>query len=108
MEKVKKMKKKNLQSNLITYALVILAFAIMQAWQSSGNLSSLLSGLLVPICVYVILALSLNLVVGISGELSLGHAGFMCVGAFASAFFSKCTAESISFVPLRFFLAILI
>ncbi|MCC8067367.1 MAG: branched-chain amino acid ABC transporter permease [Clostridiales bacterium] len=108
MEKIEKMKQKNLKSNLITYAIVIIAFAIMQVWQISGNLSSLLSGLLVPICVYVILALSLNLVVGISGELSLGHAGFMCVGAFASAFFSKCTAGIITWMPLRFFLAILI
>lgn len=108
MEKVERMKKKTLKSNLITYAIVIVAFAVMQAWSASGNLSSLLSGLLVPICVYVILALSLNLVVGISGELSLGHAGFMCVGAFASAFFSKCTVNSITAVPLRFFLAIVI
>ena len=36
-----------------------------------------------PICAYVILAVSLNLTVGILGELSLGHAGFMSVGAFS-------------------------
>lgn len=108
MELVEKMKKKTLKSNLITYAIVILAFAIMQAWKASGNLSSLLSGLLVPICVYVILALSLNLVVGISGELSLGHAGFMSVGAFASAMFTKGAQNAITFVPLRFGIAILI
>ena len=36
------------------------------------------------------MAVSLNLTVGILGELSLGHAGFMCVGAFAGALFSKC------------------
>ncbi|MCD7954993.1 MAG: branched-chain amino acid ABC transporter permease [Lachnospiraceae bacterium] len=108
MEKVEKMKQKNFRSSLITYAIVIVAFAVMEVWQASGNLSSLLSGLLVPICVYVVLAISLNLVVGISGELSLGHAGFMCVGAFASAFFSKCVADVITFSPLRLFLAILI
>lgn len=39
-------------------------------------------GLLVPICCWVVMAVSLNLVVGISGELSLGHAGFMSVGCF--------------------------
>jgi len=33
--------------------------------------------------VYIVMAVSLNLVVGISGELSLGHAGFMSVGAFS-------------------------
>ena len=42
-----------------------------------------LKGQLVPICVYIVLTISLNLTVGISGELSLGHAGFMSVGAFA-------------------------
>ncbi len=103
-----KSKNKNLKSNIITYAMVIVAFIIVQILQSTGNISSLFKGLLVPLCVYVILAVSLNLVVGISGELSLGHAGFMCVGAFASAFFSKCTQEAITVGGLRFFLAILI
>lgn len=108
MMMVEKMKKKTLKSNLITYAIVIIAFAVMQIMQSTGNLSSLMSGLLVSFCVYSILAVSLNLVVGISGELSLGHAGFMCVGAFAGAFFVKCTEEMITVVPLRFALSILV
>ena len=101
-------KKKKLKSNLITYGMVIAAFIIVQILQSTGHLSSLLQGLLVPICVYVILAVSLNLVVGISGELSLGHAGFMCVGAFAGAIFTKCTQEAITIDLLRFVLAILV
>ncbi len=108
MEKVEQMKKKNFRNNLITYAIVIVAFAAMEAWQATGNLSSLLSGMLVPICVYVILAVSLNLVVGISGELSLGHAGFVCVGAFASAFFSKCMEEILPYTQVRFLIAIVI
>ena len=105
---VEKMKKKIFKNNLITYGIVIAAFAVMQTLKSTGNLSSLMSGLLVSFCVYSILAVSLNLVVGISGELSLGHAGFMCVGAFASAFFVKCTEETITAVPLRFAVAVLI
>ena len=88
--------------------MVIVVFVIVQALLSGGKISSLIEGLLIPLCVYVILAISLNLVVGISGELSLGHAGFMCVGAFASAFFSKCTMNTITSVPVRFTLAILI
>ena len=75
---------------------------------STGNISSLMKGLLVPLCVYVIMAVSLNLTVGILGELSLGHAGFMCVGAFTGAFFSKCMENVITVGPLRFILAILI
>ena len=99
---------KNTRKNLITYAIVIVAFAVMQTLISTGRVSSLLEGLMVPICIYVILAVSLNLVVGILGELSLGHAGFMCVGAFASAFFSKCMRDVITVDIVRFLLALLI
>lgn len=103
-----KMKNKTLKSNMITYGSVIAAFVLVQILLSTGHMSSLMKGLLVPLCVYVIMAVSLNLVVGISGELSLGHAGFMCVGAFAGAFFSKCMQDVITVAPLRFCLAILI
>ena len=99
---------KNFKSNCITYGIVIAAYLAVTVLDKTGNLSSLLKGLLVPLCVYVILAVSLNLVVGISGELSLGHAGFMCVGAFASAFFSKAASTSIANDGLRFFIAIVI
>ena len=70
------------RTNLVTYGVVILGFVIMQVLSASHMLSSSVEGFLVPICAYVVLAVSLNLVVGISGELSLGHAGFMGVGAF--------------------------
>lgn len=72
-----------------------------------GSLTNQIEGLLIPVCIYVIAAISLNLVVGISGELSLGHAGFMCVGAFSSALFSKVTEDSMTTGP-RFLIAIVI
>lgn len=81
---------KTTKNNIITYAIVLVAFVVVQLFLNSGNMSSHLKGLLVPICSYVILAISLNLTVGILGELSLGHAGFMCVGAFSGAIVSKC------------------
>ena len=99
---------KSLKSNLITYGIVIAAYIIMQLLIASGSLSSLLEGLLVPLCSYAILAVSLNLTVGILGELSLGHAGFMCVGAFTSAFFSNCMEDAIPYAGIRFVIAILI
>lgn len=99
---------KTLKDNILTYGMVILAYIIMQVLIGTGNVSSLMQGLLVPLCVYVILAVSLNLTVGILGELSLGHAGFMCVGAFTGAFFSKCMQDVISIDLLRFILAIVI
>ena len=98
---------KTTKSNTITYLVVVIAFVIMQTLVSTGNITSLLKGLLVPICVYVIAAISLNLVVGISGELSLGHAGFMCVGAYSSAFFSVLVGDAMP-EGLRFMIAILI
>lgn len=101
-------KKKVFLQNCITYGIVVAAFAVVQILLSAGKVSNLIQGLLVPLCVYAILAVSLNLTVGILGELSLGHAGFMCVGAFSSAFFSKCMQESIPSAGLRFTLAILI
>jgi ABC-type branched-subunit amino acid transport system permease subunit len=105
---VQNMKKKTFKNNLITYAIVVVAWLVVEILRGSGNLSSLMQGLLIPLCVYSILAISLNLVVGISGELSLGHAGFMCVGAFASAFFSKCMQDVITVGSVRFLLAILV
>ena len=84
---------KTSKNNFITYGIVILMFVVVQILSSTGNLSRLLTGLLVPLCVYVIAAVSLNLVVGFSGELSLGHAGFMCVGAYSSALFSHIAAD---------------
>lgn len=103
-----KMKNRVLLQNSITYALVIACWVIVEVMSRAGMLSSLMKGLLVPLCIYVILAVSLNLTVGILGELSLGHAGFMCVGAFSGAFFTNCMADAIPSVGLRFFLALLI
>ena len=104
---IKKMQRKKLRGNLLNYGIVIVAYIVMQTLVNTGHISSLLKGLLVPLCVYVIAAISLNLVVGFSGELSLGHAGFMCIGAYSSAFFSNVVGNSMPELP-RFILAILI
>ncbi|MGN0335160.1 MAG: branched-chain amino acid ABC transporter permease [Lachnospiraceae bacterium] len=104
---MKKRFDKTTKNNLITYGMVIAAYIIMQTLVMTGNITSLIQGLLVPLCIYSILAVSLNLTVGILGELSLGHAGFMCIGAFSGAFFSKCM---VGVMPdgIRFFCAILL
>lgn len=76
------LKNKTKRTNLVTFLVVIVAYAVMQTLYSLDLLSNSMRGQLIPICSYIVLAVSLNLVVGISGELSLGHAGFMGVGAF--------------------------
>ena len=99
---------KTSKQNFITYAMVIVVYVIFQTLSATGNLSSLMQGLLVPLCTYSILAVSLNLTVGVLGELSLGHAGFMCVGAFSSAFFTACMKDTITNDLLRFILAFVV
>ena len=74
--KLEKEKKNVLKSSWVTYGMVILVYVLVEIALKTGHMSSLMEGLLVPLCTYSILAVSLNLVVGISGELSLGHAGF--------------------------------
>ena len=81
---------KNTKSSLTTYGMVVAAYIICELFLQTGHMTSLLKGLLVPLCVYAILAVSLNLTVGILGELSLGHAGFMCVGIYQRGIFQMC------------------
>ena len=94
------------RSGFINYAIVLVFFAVFQTLLSTGNLSNNFTGQLIPICSYVVMALSLNLVVGISGELSLGHAGFMSVGAFTGVIVSMSLQSSVSSAPLRLLAAI--
>ena len=103
-----RMLKPQTKQSFTTYIMVIVAFVIMMILSSTGNVSSQIGGLLVPLCIYSILAVSLNLTVGILGELSLGQAGFMCVGAYSSALFSIATKETIESVWIRFPMAILV
>ena len=100
--------KKTTKNHFITYAMVIIVFAVVQFMVSGGMMSSLMQGLLVPLCTYSIVAVGLNLCVGYLGELSLGHAGFMCVGAFSSAFFTRYMEDSGMNPNLRFLLALII
>lgn len=100
--------KDSTKNNIITYLILAVMFAFVQIWSATGNMSSLFKGLLVPLCIYAIMAVSLNLVVGILGDLSLGHAGFMCVGAYVGAFFSVMTQGSIQQDWFRFLLAIIL
>ena len=92
---------------LIAYGILIVGYVLLQAGAAAGLIGHNLQGQFVPICVYMSLAISLNLVVGISGELSLGHAGFMAVGAFTGIVVTRVLEQSIAFGPLRILIAIL-
>ena len=102
------MQNKKFKNKLITFIIIIAVYIIVEAVLLSGGMSSLLQGLLVPLCTYSLCAIGLNLCVGYLGELSLGHAGFMCIGAFFGAFFSVTTVDVIQNEALRFVLALII
>ena len=95
------------RTNLITYLVVVLAFLAMQVMNSAGMLGSSMKGFLVPICVYISLAVSLNLLVGVCGELSLGHAGFMGIGAFSGILIAALLKNTIPNDFLRLLCAML-
>lgn len=92
---------------LISYGILVIGYILLQIGAMTGLIGHNLQGQFVPICVYISLAISLNLVVGISGELSLGHAGFMAVGAFTGIVVTRVLENSIAFGPLRLVIAIL-
>ena len=101
---------KSTRNSLFTYTLVIVAYLVIQLLRTfrEGGVGSVLEGQLVPICAYVTMALALNLVVGVSGELSLGHAGFMSIGAFAGCSAAAALQGMVSSQPLRLALAMIL
>ena len=93
---------------MTAYGILIVGYVLLQLGAVTGMIGNNLQGQFVPICVYVSLAISLNLVVGISGELSLGHAGFMAVGAFSGVVAARVLEQSVSFVPLRMLITLIV
>lgn len=87
--------KKNRQRT-ISFAVVILVYVLIEVVTHVTRVPRLFTSLLVPTCSYIVIALALNIVVGISGELSLGHAGFMAVGAFTAVIVAGVLGQSIN------------
>ena len=92
---------------MLSYAMIIGVYLIIEILTHSIRVSRLFASMLVPCCCYIVLALSLNLVVGFSGELSLGHAGFMAVGAFTAIIVSGLSAKMIPDPVIRLFISII-
>lgn len=95
------------RSRTFSYLLVIVCYLVIEVLMRTGNLTSLLKGLLVPLCCYIVAALALNLVVGVSGELSLGQAGFMSIGAFSAVCVSGYLANTIPNTIVRLIIAMI-
>ncbi len=74
---------------IVSAILVIGLFILLLGMINSGMISRYQQGILNFICINIILAVSLNITVGCLGQITLGHAGFMSIGAYASALFTK-------------------
>ena len=98
--------KKTTKQSFITILMVVVLYIAISVAKSGGLLTYSLKGQLVPICVYIVMAVSLNLTVGILGELSLGHAGFMSIGAFTGAVVSMSLTGEIASSLARLVIAI--
>lgn len=99
------MPKNKKSSYLLTMALVVVLYGVSAFLVASGRINKYVSGILVMVLVNIILTVSLNLASGFLGQLVLGHAGFMSVGAYASALFTLNSGLPIS---VAFLLSILI
>ena len=86
-----KQKKFKFSGDLLTFILVAAVYAVVAYLLYGGSLTRQFSNMIIPISVYIVLAVSLNLVVGLLGELSLGHAGFMSVGLFSGCLLQRIT-----------------
>lgn len=75
--------------NLVWTAIILAIFALFALLMQTGVINSYYESVLFTICINIILAVSLNLVIGICGQFSLGHAGFMAIGAYSAGVVSK-------------------
>jgi len=75
-------------SYLLNLFFVVAVFAVLFTLQKTGLINKFYLSILIMILINIVLTVSLNLATGFLGQLTLGHAGFMSVGAYASALFT--------------------
>ncbi|MEG0239956.1 MAG: branched-chain amino acid ABC transporter permease [Anaerorhabdus sp.] len=92
---MKKLKENKKLLILATLGAIIALFAIITVLTQQGIINRYYSGILLSTCINIILVVSLNLTTGFLGQLTLGHAGFMAIGAYASAYCTKVVFASL-------------
>ena len=82
------MKKNRIGSYIVNTVAIVALFIVGQFMTTSGMLSRYYTGIVMMVGINIILTASLNLTTGYLGQLALGHAGFMSVGAYGAALFT--------------------
>lgn len=75
--------------NMLWTAIILGVFALVLVLIQTGILNLYFQTTLFTICINIMLAVSLNLIIGICGQFSLGHAGFMAIGAYSAGVVTK-------------------
>ena len=81
--------KKLFNKDMITVLIVVVFYGVYSTLVYTDTAGRQMLNMAITISCYILMAVSLNLVVGFLGELSLGHAGFMCVGAYLGCYLAK-------------------
>ena len=93
-----KHKGQSLTQNAITLLVLALLYALLAFLVYTGAANRQVSNMLISVSCYIVMAVSLNLVVGLLGELSLGHAGFVSVGLFSGCLVSIAVGKALPLV----------
>jgi branched-chain amino acid transport system permease protein len=88
-------KKAYIINTVSVFALYLLFFVMIQ----TKTMNNYFVGIAIMTCIMIIMAMSLNIVAGFLGEMALGHAGFMAIGAYSSAMFSIAVSDSGAAIP---------
>lgn len=101
-----KIPKNVLKSYIINAVSIVLIFVALTVLTKIGIINKYFQGIIMLICINIILATSLNITTGVLGQIALGHAGFMSIGAYSAAIFS----QNIVALPdnLRFIISLLV
>ena len=92
--------------NYIVIGIILIVFSVITL--AGGRVDASTLYLFEKIAISIILAVSLSLVVGFLGELSLGHAGFMCVGAYLGGKVSVLLSDKLGAGVVNFLISMLV
>lgn len=84
----------NIKNYSLTTLFIIVLYICLYFSFDSNDIFSYTAGIYINILIYILLAVSLNIAVGLMGQLSLGHAGFIAVGGYTAALISKAMITS--------------
>jgi branched-chain amino acid transport system permease protein len=101
-----KSKNEILKSYIINFIALVAVFLLTSFLIKAGVINKSWQGIIILICINIILATSLNITTGFLGQIALGHAGFMSIGAYSAALF----VQNVTMLPaeIRFIASLLV